>query len=80
MSLSDTTLRVTGPASKRVLTLFFSFLIVHIVLHDKLAFEKYLETAWEEDGPWCNRVIFMTEVIPLLPLVDENAQIRWVLV
>lgn len=80
MSLSYSTLRVSGPATKRALSLFLSLLIVHIILYYKLAFQEYLENTWEEDSPWRDRVVFMTEVVPLLPLVDENAQIRRVLV
>ena len=75
----DATLRVARSA-KRALTLLLSLLIVHIILNYNLAFEEYLENTWKEYSPWRDWVIFMTEVVPLLPLVDENAQIRRVLI
>ena len=80
MSLSDTTLRVAGSATKRAFTFFFTLFIVHIILHYNFAFQEYLENTWEKDSPWRDWVVFMTEVIPFLPFVDENAQIRRVLV
>ena len=79
MRLSDATLGVARSA-KRALTLLLSLLIVHIILNYNLAFEEYLENTWKEYSPWRDWVIFMTEVVPLLPLVDENAQIRRVLI
>ena len=50
-------------------------LIIHVVAEDFLALEINLEHSWEEGSPWCNLVVFVREIIPLLPLVDEDAQI-----
>ena len=79
MRLSDAALGVARSA-KRALTFLLTLLIVHIILNYYLTFQEYLENTWEKDSPWRDWVVFMTEVIPFLPFVDENAQIGRVLV
>ena len=50
-------------------------LLIHVVRTDQLALKMDLKDAWEECGPGRDWVVFVAEVVPLAPLVHEDAQI-----
>ena len=54
--------------------------MVHVVVLDLLALQVDLEHAWVESRSRHNWVVFVAEIVPLLPLVDEDAQVGRVLV
>ena len=54
--------------------------MVHVVRFDFLTLQVDLEYAWVVGGSRHHWVILVTEIIPLLPLVDKDAQVGRVLV
>ena len=64
----------------RVAPLSLPLLVIHVVRFDQLALCVNLEDTWEEGGPWRSRIVFVAKVVPLLPLVDEDAQVGRVLI
>ena len=60
---------------RRLASSCFFLLCVHIVGADLLPLEEDLEGAREERGPGRRRIIFVAEVVPLAPLINEDAQV-----
>jgi len=51
-------------------------LMIHVVGVYHFALQVDLEAPWEVSSPRCRRIVLVAEVVPLLPLVHENAQVR----
>ena len=61
-------------------SLCFLTFVIHVVGVDELTFQVDLETAGKEGGAGRYRVVFVAEVIPFLPFVDEDAEVGGVTV
>lgn len=68
------------PVAARCAPFLALLLVVHVVVLNLLALQVDLEHAWVESRSRHNWVVFVAEIVPLLPLVDEDAQVGRVLV
>lgn len=66
--------------SSMFVELSFPLLLVHVVGADLLPFEVYLEDSGEKRCSGLRGVVFVAEVVPFGPFVDEDAQVGGVLV
>lgn len=60
----------------QILLLGLATLFVHVVGLDELAFEENLEDAGVEDGTRCYWIVLVAKIVPFMPLIDEDPQIR----
>ena len=68
------------PVAARCAPFLTLLLVVHVVVLDLLALQVDLEHAWVESRSRHNWVVFVAEIVPFLPLIHEDAQVRRVLI